>query len=120
MPFARRITRKRPASPSTSKGETMTPRWLLTLGLAVLMFLGAAPSAPAQEKKGKEQEKAKERASSGRQTVAVFRLHGELAESPTEEPFPLAGPQAVSLKDLVERLRKAADDSSVKAVALFV
>jgi len=51
--------------------------------------------------------------------VAVFRLEGPLTESPVEEAFPLFGTPLTSLKELVGRLAKAADDPNVKAVVLL-
>jgi protease-4 len=51
-------------------------------------------------------------------TVAVFRLDRPVTETP-DESLALFGPQAMSLKELLEHMRKAADDSNVKAVVLF-
>src|SRR5262245_31226124 len=48
--------------------------------------------------------------------VAVFHLKGELLETPRDESFPFNKEKSIALKDLVERLKKAQDDSSVKAV----
>jgi protease-4 len=52
-------------------------------------------------------------------TVAVFRLDGQLTEVPAGESFPMFGPPEMSLGELVARLAKAADDSSVKAVLIL-
>ncbi len=54
-----------------------------------------------------------------RNIVAVFRLAGPLTEVPAEEVFPTFGPPGTSLKELVARLGKAADDADVKAVAIL-
>jgi protease-4 len=51
-------------------------------------------------------------------TVAVFRLDRPVTEAP-DESLALFGPQSESLKDLLEHMKKAADDSNVKAVVLF-
>ncbi len=51
-------------------------------------------------------------------TVAVFRLDKPMTEAP-DESLALFGPTSESLKDLLERMKKAADDSNVKAVVLF-
>lgn len=52
--------------------------------------------------------------------VPVFKLSGGITESPQPEDFPLfGGASAVTLHDLVVRLKKAADDSAVKAVVLL-
>jgi protease-4 len=54
-----------------------------------------------------------------RNVVAVFRLDGPVTEVPAEETFPMFGQQGISLKELVARLSKAADDSAVKAVVIL-
>lgn len=51
-------------------------------------------------------------------TVAVFRLDKPMTEAP-DESLALFGPTSESLKDLLERMKKAADDSNVKAIVLF-
>jgi len=51
--------------------------------------------------------------------VPVFRLDGMLTEVPVEEPFPMLGPGGMSLKELVARLDKAANDPAVKAVVIL-
>src|SRR2546422_11037315 len=51
--------------------------------------------------------------------VAVFQLSGNLSESPADEALPWGGQQPVSLKDLVERMKKAGKDPQVKAVAIL-
>jgi protease-4 len=50
-------------------------------------------------------------------TVAVFKLGGELGEKPAGED--LFGGVKTSLKDLIERLNKAASDPQVKAVVMM-
>ncbi|MGH7180315.1 MAG: S49 family peptidase, partial [Tepidisphaeraceae bacterium] len=54
----------------------------------------------------------------GKPTVPVFDLRGDITESPGDETLALFGPQPSSLKDLVERMQKAADDANVKAVVI--
>jgi protease-4 len=54
-----------------------------------------------------------------RSVVAVFRLNGPLTEVPIDESLAMFGTPGTSLKDLVARLRKAGEDSSVKAVVLI-
>src|SRR4051794_23607383 len=51
-------------------------------------------------------------------TVAVFRLDRPLTEAP-DESLALFGPPTVSLKELLEHMKTAADDANVKAVVLF-
>jgi protease-4 len=50
--------------------------------------------------------------------LAVFRLRSAVSEEATEDLFNLSE-SAVSLKDLVARLKKAKDDPAVKAVVLL-
>jgi protease-4 len=52
-------------------------------------------------------------------TIVVFRLKNTLQESPVEDPFSLSGGKAFTLKDLVTRMKKAAQDDAVKAVVLL-
>ena len=51
--------------------------------------------------------------------VPVFRLAGQLPEVPPDEAFAMFAPAGASLKDLVMRLEKAADDPAVKAVVIL-
>jgi protease-4 len=58
--------------------------------------------------------------STSKSTIAVFRLSGEVRETPEDAGFAeLFGPPPLSLKDIVQRLSKAADDKNVKAVVIF-
>src|SRR4051812_29899111 len=79
--------------------------------LATLALL-LAPIAHA-----KPQTQASEGATSP--TIAVFRLTGEVSESPIDDSFPLFAPPTQSLKQITERMRKAAKDDNVKAVVLM-
>lgn len=81
----------------------------LAYAVTVIGLLGAArAAAPADEKKS----------DSPKVKIPVFRLHGEISESPTEEAFPF-GTRKLSFRELVARIKKAADDSSVKALVLL-
>ncbi len=51
--------------------------------------------------------------------VPVFRLDGVLTEAPVEEPLPMWGFNGISLKELVARLGKAANDPAVRAVVIL-
>lgn len=51
-------------------------------------------------------------------TVAVFRLKGAVTETPGETGLLFGSEHAIALKDLVAKLKKAADDGAVKAVVL--
>jgi protease-4 len=88
------------------------PNASAVLRSAVLVFALAGTAAPAttDEPPAKEKE---------RSIVAVFRLDGPLTEVPADEAFAMFGAPGTSLKDLVARLRKAAEDSAVKAVVLL-
>ena len=79
---------------------------------AVLVLALAGPAAQAKTDDAPAKEKA-------RNIVAVFRLDGPLTEVPPDETFAMFGAPGTSLKDLVARLGKAADDSTVKAVVLL-
>src|SRR3954447_20475627 len=58
-------------------------------------------------------------AATGKSTVVpVFRLDGELTERPADEELPIFQPPGTSLKDLIERMNKAAKDPAVKAVVV--
>lgn len=84
--------------------------WLLLAGLVAVPIAAAEDDAkPAAEATKQEAPK---------QIVAVFRLKGGLTETPAGEGFPLAMEQTNSLKDVVQRMHKAAADKNVKAVVL--
>jgi len=51
--------------------------------------------------------------------VVVFELRGDLGEQPAEDDLPLFGPPGPWLRDVVTRMKKAADDADVKAVVLL-
>ncbi len=77
---------------------------VLALALAGTLAQGATGDQPPTEKV--------------RNIVAVFRLEGPLTEVPASDIFPMFGPLGTSLKELVARLGKAADDPAVKAVVI--
>lgn len=51
--------------------------------------------------------------------IAVFRLQGELTETPVDESFQLFNAPSTSLKEIVGRMDKAAHDPDVKAVVIL-
>lgn len=51
--------------------------------------------------------------------IAVFRLSGSITETPGEDLFSFGGGASVSLRELIGRMKKAADDPNVKAVVLL-
>jgi protease-4 len=86
--------------------------------LAVLLLaLVLAPAAWAQEKDKTEKAAAKPPAAE-KATVAVFRMRGSLLETPTNEDFSFSTEPSTVLKDVVARLKKAAEDKTVQAVLL--
>jgi protease-4 len=89
---------------------TMIRRNWLLFTLAAGIALPAAPAALAADKDKK----------SDKPIVAVFRLDGAVTEEPNADDLGFGGDKSVSLKELVERLNKAAGDDSVKAVVLAV
>jgi protease-4 len=96
-------------------GGNMVRRFLIGLSIWSLMpvvLLQAAPDDTANKKKDdKKGDVVKPR-------LAVFRLRSAVNEEVAEDMLDLGEP-AVSLKDLVARLKKAKDDPAVKAVVLL-
>jgi protease IV len=78
--------------------------------ILTLLLTGTAAQARLDDPPVKEKE---------RSIIAVFRLDGPVTEVPADETFAIFGVPGNSLKDLVGRLAKAADDSAVKAVVLL-
>ncbi len=74
--------------------------------------------ATTNSETGDASKPADNKASEIKPIVAVFRLTGELLESPQDESLPFGNDKTTSLKELVERLQKARDDKAVKAVVL--
>jgi protease-4 len=53
--------------------------------------------------------------------IAVFTFDGPILEKPQDQEFPLFSPiRRPSLRDVVERMKKAKDDKNVKAVVLLL
>jgi protease-4 len=92
----------------------MMRRLLFALGILAFLPLAGVSADPAESDK-----KEGKKADAGKPHIAVFRLAGPVTESPAEESFSLGGSTGVSLKDLVARLKKAADDPEVKAVVIL-
>jgi protease IV len=92
---------------------------VLTLSLLAGHLL-AQESTKGDSEKGKESTKAAEAAEAAKPVVAVFRLFGSLTETPTDDGFPFSTEHSVSLKDLLQRMKKAQDDKNVKAVIVTV
>lgn len=90
----------------------MMLRTMWAIATAAAIATAGASRARADDDTKKETTKAT--------TVAVFRLEGQLKEQPAGEAFSLSGKTPVSLKDVTERMRKAAGDAHVKAVVLML
>ena len=93
--------------------------WKATILLMTVLVL-TAPAA-AQDSKttaATKNAEAVKTSTTPKQIVAVFRLKGGLSETPTDESFPLLADQSTALKDLVQRMHKAAADKDVKAVTI--
>jgi protease-4 len=91
----------------------MSRQALLWLVWALCVPLAKGEAVRAADKHEKQEQKGSEAA-----TIAVFRLHGKLKESPTDEMLDLFSGDSTSFRDLVTRMKKAADDPDVKAVVL--
>ena len=88
-------------------------RLLFALVAFALLPLAATAEGPAGKKEARK-------ADAGKPVLAVFRLAGPITESPADEAFSLSMAPSTSLKDLVARMKKAADDPEVKAVVLLI
>jgi protease-4 len=81
----------------------------LLFALGILVFLpSVAPWARGDDK-----------ATTAKPRIAVFRLAGAVTETPTEDLFSFGSSASVTLKDLVARMKKAADDPAIKAVVIL-
>jgi len=94
--------------------------WLIVLLALVPLFSSAslALQAKAEDSTSKTTESKSSEAT--KPVVAIFRLKGELIETPQDEAFPFNNEKSISLKDLVERLKKARDEKNLKAIILVV
>src|SRR5271165_6434990 len=86
-------------------------RMLKYPSLVLAACLIAVPLVRAEEETKKD----------AKAVVAVFAFDGPIVEKPQGEEFPLFSTiQPPSLKDVVQRMRKAKDDKNVKAVVLLL
>ena len=83
---------------------------ILRSGVLALVLTGTAAQATADEPPAKPPV---------RNIVPVFRLDGPVTEVPADQSFAMFGAPPTSLKEVVARLTKAANDSAVKAVVLL-
>jgi protease-4 len=82
--------------------------------LALVPAFGLQAQSPGKDEKKKDDKKAE----AVKPRLAVFRLRSTVSEETADDLFDLGEP-AVSLKELVARLKKAKDDAAVKAVVLL-
>ena len=81
--------------------------------LSLVLTVSSIAALPAR---GAEKEK-----DGAKPVVAVFAFDGPILEKPQGEEFPLfAATRRPTLKDLVERMKKAKNDKNVKAVVLLL
>ncbi|HEY7157237.1 MAG TPA: signal peptide peptidase SppA [Gemmataceae bacterium] len=85
--------------------------------VAFLPLQGFAADPPAADKKDDNKEAKKAKTETAR--IAVFRLNHSVTELPADETLSFSASAGITLKDLVERMKKAADDSAVKAVVIL-
>ena len=85
----------------------MLRRWYAALGTAAVLTVILAPALQAQD-----DVKPKETKKTDKANVAVFKLDGKLSEQSAAESLPFGGANSTSLKDLVERMNKAAGDAT--------
>lgn len=77
---------------------------------AVMGFFAAAPRAISASPQTQP---------SGKPVIAVFALTGELTEQPADDSSQLFGPPRPSLRDVVLRMKDAANDPNVKAAVVL-
>ncbi len=89
-------------------------RMLNYLSIALVACSIALPARGADKKEEKKKDEAKA-------VIAVFTFDKPIAEKPSGEQLPLfTAAEPPSLKDLVERMKKAENDKNVKAVVLLL
>ncbi len=89
-------------------------RMLKCLSLSLIVCAMALPARGGEKKEEKKKEEAKA-------VVAVFTFDKAIAEKPSGDQLALlTAAEPPSLKDLVERMKKAKDDKNVKAVVLLL
>jgi protease-4 len=87
----------------------------LSFALALLICLPLASRADDTKASSKEEKKT----GTTKARLAVFRLASNITETPGDDSLAFLEAPGISLKDLVTRLRKAADDPAIKAVVFL-
>src|SRR5262245_2227465 len=101
-----------------SRGGRSMRHSLFALGImAFLPLLGFSADQPTTDKK--DDKKVEKKAKTETPRIAVFRLNNPVTELPTDVSFSLSASEGITLKDLVQRMKKAADDPAVKAVVIL-
>ena len=90
----------------------------LTTCLLFIAFIATANTTSVRAQAEKLKEGANKPAA--KVTVPVFRLHGSLSETASDAGSLFGGSESPSLADLTARLKKAREDSGVKAIVLKV
>jgi protease-4 len=88
--------------------------WTALLLFALVPVLGLQAESPGKDEKKKDDKKA----DAAKDRLAVFRLRSAVREEAADDLLGMGEP-AVSLKELIARLKKAKDDPAVKAVVLL-
>jgi protease-4 len=98
----------------------------MAAGLLAMMVVSAGSrargddvSAPAKASAATKSSQPDAKPTPPRPKVAVFRLAGALTELPPDETFSFGAVTGTSLRDLLERMKKAEKDESVKAVVFL-
>src|SRR5215211_5798607 len=92
-------------------GDAMFRRTMRTVWFALIALLFASLTLPAHAAPATQP-------AAGKATIAVFTLKHELRESPAEEGLPIFEQPGTTLRQLTSRMKKAAEDSNVKAVVI--
>src|SRR5262252_7265126 len=98
-----------PLSTPFGTSRRYIPSTILWMTAVLLLF--CTRTRAAQEDQAAEEKP--------RNIIAVFRLGGPLTEVPGDDGLLLFSPRSTSLKELVERLTKAANDPEVKALVIL-
>ncbi len=100
-------------------------RFAMVAGFLVLLgpwrTVSVRGDEPAGQTKGTPAQAGKEAAkpTPPKPKIAVFRLAGDVTELPPDQTFSFGAIGGTSLRELLERLKKAAEDPSVKAVVFL-
>src|SRR5207248_2434787 len=94
--------------PGRSRMFRLSIKRSLAFGLLACLAAQGTTRADDDEKK----------ADAPKPKIAVFRLHGAFSESPVQESIFGTSGGHMSFRDLVSRLKKAGDDSAIKAIVL--